>query len=105
MRVVQRNIRESNAVQLLLIHAISGCDTTSAMYDLGKSTAFIQFDRHPETLELNRVLCSLTVNCEQVAYAGQKLLVLLYQRCTTFLGQGPYCTIFRALEGQDKIIS
>ena len=78
VHVVQQNIGASNAEQLLLIHAISGCDTTSALCGLGKSTVLRQFGRHPETLELNRVLCSATANYEQVADAGHKLLVLLY---------------------------
>src|SRR6218665_92376 len=78
VHVVQQNIGASNAEQLLLIHAISGCDTTSALCGLGKSTVLRQFGRHRETLEFNRVLCSATANYEQVADAGHKLLVLLY---------------------------
>ena len=61
-----------------MIHALTGCDTTSALHGHGKASAFWKLVHLAETLSLTDVIASATATPDDVASAGIKLLVLLY---------------------------
>jgi len=53
---VQESIGTSAVRQLLVIHALTGCDTTSALYSHGKASAFWKLVRSAETLPLTDII-------------------------------------------------
>ena len=64
--------------QFLLIHALSGCDTTSALFGIGKVSAFHKITGKRDSVHLTEIFSSDTVTSNDVAEAGVKLLVMLY---------------------------
>jgi hypothetical protein len=52
IRSVKNSIGNNTAQQLLAIHAISGCDTTSALYGQGKVSVMKKITRDKETLAM-----------------------------------------------------
>jgi len=74
-----QEINGTSAVrQLLVIHALAGCDTTSALHGRGKASAFWKLVRSADTMPLTDIVASTTGTADEVASAGMKLLVLLY---------------------------
>ena len=78
VRAVREATGETATRQLLAVHALSGCDTTSALYGHGKGSVFRKITKTSDTLPLTDVLSSIHATQSQVAEAGLKLLVLLY---------------------------
>jgi len=70
IRNVQSSIGDVPVSQLLVVHALSGCDTTSALFGQGKCTAFNKWTRNQTALPLTDVLSSYTATQEEVAQAG-----------------------------------
>jgi len=75
---VQESIGTSAVRQLLVIHALTGCDTASALYGHRKASAFWKLVRSADTMPLTDIIASTTGTTDEVASAGMKLLVLLY---------------------------
>ena len=78
---VCESIGETVSRQLLAVHALNGCDSTSAIYGhgkIGKGSVFRKITKNSDTLPLTDVLSLTHVAQSQVAEAGLKLLVLLY---------------------------
>ena len=78
IRDIRSAIGENAARQLLVIHAISGCDSTSCLYGQGKASVWRKITSNDSTLPLTDVIESLHVSHESVVEAGLKLLTLLY---------------------------
>jgi len=78
IRAVRDAIKLKATEQLLVIHAISGCDTTSALFGHGKASIYRQISSHPDTLTLTRAISAPTATCESVAQAGKQLLKIIY---------------------------
>ena len=65
--------------QLPVIHAISGCDTTSSLYGHGKGSAFRSIANNVEdTCRLTEIVGCRDSKVEDVVQAGLQLLVLIY---------------------------
>jgi len=60
------------------VHALTGCDTTSAIFGRSKIAAFSKIVSRSETLPLTDIIASTSASQDAVAYAGLKLLVMLY---------------------------
>ena len=67
----------SASQQILVIHAISGCDTTSSLYGQGKSSIWKAITRNNSTLAWMLVLDSPEASRNDVVSAGLKLMTLI----------------------------
>jgi hypothetical protein len=63
---------------LLVIHALSGCDTTPSLYGHGKVSVMKKFKKCPEALQLADILLLENASQEQVQEAGCKLIAYVY---------------------------
>ncbi len=62
---------------LLFLHAITGCDTTSRLYGVGKATALKKLKNAHYLMEQAKVFgCRSTVS--DIVTAGEKALVILF---------------------------
>ncbi|GBL94087.1 hypothetical protein AVEN_185045-1 [Araneus ventricosus] len=64
--------------ELLFIHAISGCDVTSALFGQGKNKFISLFLKHEELLNRAATFLNPQATTEQVTEAGENVLVALY---------------------------
>ncbi|GBM61486.1 hypothetical protein AVEN_9252-1, partial [Araneus ventricosus] len=62
----------------VFIHAISGCDTTSALFGQSKNKFISLFLKHEELLNAAATFLNPQATTEQVTEAGEKVLVALY---------------------------
>ena len=63
---------------LLLLHAWTGCDTTSAIFGLGKKDLMKKLQASEEIQQLSDVICDPWAEQDNVAHAGQRLSVIMY---------------------------
>jgi hypothetical protein len=63
---------------ILVIHAISGCDTTSALFGIGKRSAYRKLKSMPKIVELTEILSNAKSLDKQVSAAGQQMVLCLY---------------------------
>ncbi|GBM60633.1 hypothetical protein AVEN_271421-1 [Araneus ventricosus] len=64
--------------ELLFIHAISGCDITSALFGQGKNKFISLFLKHEELLNRAATFLNPQATTEKVTKAGENVLVALY---------------------------
>ena len=62
--------------KLLFIHAITGCDTTSRLYGIGKTLSKVQCN--DEFTKISEVFMQENANKDEFISTGEKALVLLY---------------------------
>jgi len=63
---------------LLFIHAMSGCDTTSALFGKGKKKAW-KLSINKDVQKISAIFCTRTSSKESVAKAGEKFIMMLYE--------------------------
>jgi hypothetical protein len=68
---------------ILFLHAISGCDTTSALYLQGKKKALKILSRKVDLSETLQKFNSSHADPEEIAVAGEKFLIELYGGTTS----------------------
>ena len=78
IREIRNNVGQRAVNQLLVIHAISGCDSTSAMYGHGKVGVFKNITKHRDSEILTSIIESGSSSHAQVVEAGLRLMTLLY---------------------------
>ena len=78
IREVRESIGTTASQQLLAVHALSVCDSTSALYGHGKGSVFRNLVHDASTLPLTDTLTSEHASQAEVVQAGLKLLLLLY---------------------------
>jgi len=71
-------IGKTAAEQLLAVHSISGCDTTSALFGHSKGSVYKKVVSCSDTLPLTRILSSSSSSQEDVVDAGLRLMTLIY---------------------------
>ena len=64
--------------KLLFVHAITGCDTTSRLYGIGKAVSFSKIQCCDELSKIADVFMQDNANKDEITKAGEKALVLLY---------------------------
>ncbi|GBO37445.1 hypothetical protein AVEN_161635-1, partial [Araneus ventricosus] len=64
--------------ELLFIHSISGCDTTSALFGQDKNKFISLFLKHEELLNTAATFLNPQATTEQVTEAGENVLAALY---------------------------
>jgi len=69
---------------ILVLHAVSGCDTVSAIFNIGKSTAYTAFTQDIN-LDFLNIFQSENAIQEDISQAGEKLLLTLFKskKCTS----------------------
>ena len=73
------DILGENRYLLLFIHAITGCDTTSRPFGIGKAAAFKKIRKSPEMKRLAAVFYETRDrNVDNILSAGEKVIVHLY---------------------------
>ena len=65
---------------ILFMHAISGCDTTSGVYGLGKKVAVTKMKTSKILQKQAEVFLKSDVGTDDVIKAGETALVCLYNR-------------------------
>lgn len=65
--------------KLLFVHAITGCDTTSRLYGIGKTTSLSKIQRSDELSKIADVFMLDNANMDDIIKAGENALVLLYK--------------------------
>lgn len=74
-----KNILGLNVCRMLpVIHALTGCDTTSKISGVGKAAALKKFMSNAFIQEQSKVFLDNTTIQEDVSAAGEKLIVCLY---------------------------
>jgi len=78
VRHVCENLGVAKAEVVLAVHAFSGCDSTSALFGLGKKTVWNKLLSSVDTMSWLKLLGSVGATKEAVRSAGLKLLAVLY---------------------------
>ena len=78
VRAIQQAIGEQACRQLVSIHAIGGCDTTSAIFGIGKGTILKRLSAEKQYVTYTDALHDRAATAEEVVSAGLKLMVILY---------------------------
>ena len=78
VREVCDAVGETGVRQILAVHALSGCDTTSALFGHGKASVFRKVQRQTAMLPLTDLLTSHRASQTEVVDAGLQILVMLY---------------------------
>ncbi|KAI5708017.1 hypothetical protein M8J77_014729 [Diaphorina citri] len=74
----QTTIETSLAEHILFIHAISGCDSTSALFNQGKVKALRTVVKNPDLLPYIRRFLDPASTTREITEAGERFLVILY---------------------------
>lgn len=78
IRDIRSAIGDNAAEQILAIHAVSGCDSTSALYGQGKGSVWKKVTGSQQFRPLTDVINACDASHESVVAAGLQFLVLLY---------------------------
>lgn len=78
MKKVQWEIGHVTCQNMLFLHAIAGCDTTSRPFGIGKSAPLKKFSESYHFQENSKVFNSEDSTIDEVAKAGEDALVSLY---------------------------
>lgn len=77
--------------QILVVHAISGCDTTSALFGHGKASTWKKLKQAPCTFRLTETITSCDSSRDEVLDAGLQLMSYLYNgKCSESLNHLRY---------------
>jgi hypothetical protein len=78
IRAVQDKLGLNVCKLLLLIHAMGGCDTTSAVYGMGKAKVLKRMRSYRERNSFSQTMCDVNANQADVASSSLKFIVHLY---------------------------
>ena len=78
IRQVQHSLTAGSCSNLFFLHAMTGCDTTSALYRQGKKKAFKLLLRCPELKTCVEVFNDPSLSESDVKWAGEEFLLALY---------------------------
>lgn len=68
------------AETILLLHAFSGCDTTSAIYNKSKGGMVKLFSKNPRQMKtISDIFTNPSTPAEKIAQAGEKIFLEMYQ--------------------------
>ena len=71
----KRTLTDNVCDGLLLIHAITGCDTTSRVHTIGKASVLHKFQKSTRFRELSAIFLSESSSKEDIVDAGEKLIL------------------------------
>lgn len=74
----QSAVKQNLAKHMMFLHAMSGCDSTSSLYNQGKTKFLKTLSKHPELEETVGKFLDPSAQPMAIAAAGEKFLVALY---------------------------
>jgi hypothetical protein len=74
IRAVQDNLGSNVCKLLFLIHAMGGCDKTSAVYGMGKANVFKSMKSYRERSSFSQIMCDVNANQAKVASSSLKFI-------------------------------
>ena len=83
IRATKEKLDQDICNNILFIHAILGCDTTSHLYGVGKGTSLSKFKASSMFREQAKVFHSNSASTHDVIDAGENALVLVYNGMST----------------------
>ena len=78
MKVLKEKLGQEVCSNMLFIHAILGCDTTSRLYGIGKGVSLKKFFASQHFRDQAQVFNNTSASKEDVVAAGEKALVCVY---------------------------
>lgn len=69
---------EAIADNILFLHAFSGCDITSALYNIGKNKFFSILEKNPHLNNTVQIFKQREIDPEIIATVGERFLIALY---------------------------
>ena len=63
---------------ILFLHALLGCDTTSRLFGIGKAAVLKKFRTNKALQQTAKVFDSVSASAEEIQLAGEKALVIMY---------------------------
>jgi len=78
IRQVQKHIGQEICQRLLVIHAVGGCDTTSAICRLGKGTILNRLGKCSELASAMETMMNDQATVDEVIAAGTQIMVKIY---------------------------
>ncbi|GBO40971.1 hypothetical protein AVEN_21899-1 [Araneus ventricosus] len=75
---IAEKIFSPHTFHILFIHAMSGCDTTSAVFNYGKMKFVRTLKNNPDLLKVIEIFKNPDITPETAVYAGNRFLVALY---------------------------
>ena len=78
MKVLKEKLGQEVCSNMLFIHAILGCDTTSRLYGIGRGVSLKKFFASQHFRDLAQVFNNTPASKEDVVAAGEKALVCVY---------------------------
>lgn len=75
---IQEKLNPNMKCHILVAHAITGCDTVSALYNKGKKKIVSILSKSSADLSFLDAFQKNGVSCDEIAETGEKLLLLLY---------------------------
>ena len=63
---------------ILFVHAVMGCDTTSRLQGLGKGMSLKKLEKSTKFLEIAKIFCEPNQNQQTIIKAGEEALIILY---------------------------
>lgn len=76
---------------ILLVHAISGCDTTSALYKKGKVSIYKTLEKNADLRQkLSNIFYNFNSTKQQIEACGEEVLLYLYSSSSSTLDAERY---------------
>lgn len=74
----QSALDKTVAQHILFLHAMSGCDTTSALFNQGKIKCVNTLQKNPGLIDIIQGFKNPEASQEEIVYAGEQFLIALY---------------------------
>ena len=95
---IHQEIGDVMAKQLLTIHAVGGCDTTSALFGHSKVSVYRKITKSGATPGLSKVLGNTSAHHTEVEIAGMQLFRIIYGfKCDESLNHYRYSSYMNML--------
>ena len=75
---VQHKIGPAACQSILVLHALGGCDTTSAVFGIGKGFVYKHFNNDERNSSNLEIMQSPSSTVQQVSHAGIQLMISMY---------------------------
>ena len=78
IKAVKEQLCPEICSNILFLHAVLGCDTTSHLYGIGKGTSLKKFKSSRHFREQAKVFATESATPKEISTAGEQALVILY---------------------------
>ena len=78
IKAVKEQLGPEICSNILFLHAVLGCDTTSHLYGIGKGTSLKKFKLSQHFREQAKVFATESATPKEISTAGEQALVILY---------------------------